>query len=170
MKPVINLYKPVSLTPLQALELFKKQASEYKKQKISYAGRLDPMAEGVLLLLVGEENKKMTQYMKLDKEYRAQILLGFSTDSYDILGLAEQAKQEKINLKQLKKTIKSFKGTYKQTLPAYSSHRIKGKSLFNLARNNKLPKSCLIKACANRSEINSFTRIVLKVLPASNQL
>ena len=55
MKKVINLYKPVGLTPLQALNIFKKTNSPYKSKKISYPGRLDPMAEGVLILLVDDE-------------------------------------------------------------------------------------------------------------------
>ena len=60
MKNIINIYKPVSITPLQAIEKFKLQNPCYKNQKISYPGRLDPMAQGILLLLVGNENKKIT--------------------------------------------------------------------------------------------------------------
>ena len=58
MNKVINLYKPVGFTPLQAVERFKEENVRYKKEKISYPGRLDPMAQGVLLLLVGDETKK----------------------------------------------------------------------------------------------------------------
>lgn len=143
MKPIINLYKPISLTPLQAVEKFKKQHQEYSKAKISYPGRLDPMAEGILILLVGSENKKMLQYMKLNKEYQAQILLGFETDSYDILGLPTPNKNLEIEHQLIKKKIKEFKGAYKQTLPPYSSYRIKGKALFYYARTNQLDKITL---------------------------
>jgi tRNA pseudouridine55 synthase len=155
MKNIINLYKPVGMTPLQALGRFKLQNARYRKEKISYPGRLDPMAQGVLLLLVGDENKKMVQYMGLDKEYVAKILLGFSSDSYDILGVAERGVDGRmvgekggdvkenilwmeINERLIKKTLQGFKGQYNQKLPAYSSYKIKGKSLFYYAREGKL--------------------------------
>jgi len=137
MKKVINIYKPVGLTPLQALNIFKKTNSPYKSKKISYPGRLDPMAEGVLILLVDDENKKIVQYMNLDKEYSAKILLGFSTDSYDILGLPKKENNE-TDKNKIKKTLRNMKGEYNQTLPPYSSYKIKGKSLFSYARANKL--------------------------------
>jgi len=52
----------------------------------AYAGRLDPMAHGVLVLLVGEENKKREKYEKFVKEYLFQCIFGVATDTYDILG------------------------------------------------------------------------------------
>jgi len=85
MKKTINLYKPVGMTPLQAVEKLREKNTVYNGKKMSYAGRLDPMAEGVLLILVGDENKKMKQYMGFDKEYKAEILFGFSSDSNDVL-------------------------------------------------------------------------------------
>ncbi len=87
MKKTITIYKPVGLTPLQAIQKFKEKHPEYKKAKIGYAGRLDPLAEGVLLVLVGEENKKIREYLKFDKEYKAEILFGISSDSHDVLGM-----------------------------------------------------------------------------------
>jgi len=137
MKKIINLYKPVAITPLRAIEKFRLNNPEYKNKKMSYPGRLDPMAEGVLLLLVGNENKKMTSYMKLDKEYKAQILFGFKSDSFDILGLPEKNMID-IDIKQLKKQIKQFKGQYHQKIPPFSSLRIKRKPLFYYARTNQL--------------------------------
>jgi len=141
METVINLYKPIGMTPLQAVEKFRKKNLKYKKEKISYPGRLDPMAQGILLLLVGDENKKMIEYMGLDKEYRAKILLGFGSDSYDLLGLAFEGKNIK-NTKKfelfIKKILYGFNGKYKQKLPVYSSYKIKGKPLFYYARKGKL--------------------------------
>ena len=139
MKNIINLYKPIGMTPLQALEKFRFKNKEYHGKKMSYPGRLDPMAEGVLLVLVDEENKKMKQYMKLDKEYEADILLGFETDSHDILGMPKKGERKEINMKSLKKKIKNFKGNYNMEVPVYSSIRVKGKALFNLARRGKIP-------------------------------
>ncbi len=140
MKKTINLYKPVGLTPLQAVNKFKEMDTHYKGKKMSYAGRLDPMAEGVLVLLVGDENKKMKQYMGFDKEYRAEILFGLSSDSHDVLGLVEKGFREsvEIDIQELKKKIKKLKGKYEQKIPGFSSYRFKGKALFSYARSGRL--------------------------------
>ena len=53
MKKTIILIYPVGITPLQAIEKFKEKNPKYNKIKMGYAGKLDPMAEGVLLILVG---------------------------------------------------------------------------------------------------------------------
>lgn len=55
---ILLLYKPVSITPLELIEKFRLDNPLYKDSKLGYAGRLDPMAEGLLLILVGDENKK----------------------------------------------------------------------------------------------------------------
>ena len=67
---VISIFKPLGLTSYQAIKLFKQKHPQYADEKISPAGRLDPMAEGILLLLLGEENKKRNEYEKLEKEYQ----------------------------------------------------------------------------------------------------
>ena len=71
LEKVINIYKPQGWTPLRTIVELKKLNKKYKDATISYAGRLDPMAEGVLLLLVGEENKKRKKYQDLTKVYEA---------------------------------------------------------------------------------------------------
>ncbi|MDX1608278.1 MAG: hypothetical protein R3251_03660 [Candidatus Spechtbacterales bacterium] len=146
MKKVLNIYKPIGFTPLQAVEKFKEQNPKYKDVKMTYAGRLDPMAEGVLLVLVDKELKEQRKYWELDKEYIADILFGFSTDTYDILGLVNSNKYhaktlppkttpDKAGLNQM---LNEYKGTYTFQLPPYSSKRIKGKPLFWWARRNRL--------------------------------
>jgi len=89
-RAVLKLYKKVGETPLECLARFRKSHPAYKNEKMTYAGRLDPMAEGVLLVLVGEECKKKEKYLNLDKEYEIDILFGFATDTYDILGLVRK--------------------------------------------------------------------------------
>jgi tRNA pseudouridine55 synthase len=86
MKKVIVLNKKEGETPLSALENFRKKHSEYLDVPMTYAGRLDPMASGALIILAGDEIKNKEKYLALDKEYEFSILFGFSTDTYDILG------------------------------------------------------------------------------------
>ncbi|MCE9548798.1 tRNA pseudouridine(55) synthase TruB, partial [Candidatus Nomurabacteria bacterium] len=84
MKKVIVLNKKEGETPLQALDKFRVKNKEYKYIKMTYAGRLDPMASGLLLALAGEETKNKEKYLKLKKEYDFEVLFGFATDTYDI--------------------------------------------------------------------------------------
>ncbi|MEI7424912.1 MAG: hypothetical protein WCK10_02225, partial [Candidatus Staskawiczbacteria bacterium] len=86
MKKIIILNKKEGETPLFALEKFKKSNPKYLDTPMTYAGRLDPMASGVLIILAGDEIKKKEKYLNLDKEYNFSVLFGFNTDTYDILG------------------------------------------------------------------------------------
>lgn len=141
MKNVLLVYKKVGLTPLQVIEKLKTTYSEYKDKKIGYAGRLDPMAEGLLLLLIGEENKKRKDYEKMSKEYEFEVLFGIQTDTYDVMGEFINIYTEKIdiNLKEeIEKLILKYKGCHMQKYPPYSSARVKGKPLFYWARLGKL--------------------------------
>lgn len=112
---------------------------------MTYAGRLDPMASGVLLILAGEETKNKEKYLNKDKEYEFEVLFGFSTDTFDILGKIsarqDLAESKEVNVKELekeiKKNIKNFVGESIQKYPMYSSKTVKGKPLFMYARNGE---------------------------------
>jgi len=140
MTNVIAIYKPPGLTPLQAVEVFKKQNPQYKDSKISYAGRLDPMAEGLQLLLIDEENKNRKLYENLEKTYEFSMLLGISTDTYDLLGKITASSKEhmQISSNDIKKHLISFLGTQKLPYPPYSSRTVNGIPLFKYARENRL--------------------------------
>lgn len=112
----IKIFKPVGLTPLELIEKYKK--SNNVKQKMSFAGRLDPMASGLMLLLVGDECKKQPEYCGKDKIYEFKILYGFKTDSLDILGISEEIDTIDFNYKDLI-------GEVEQKYPVYSSKTLK---------------------------------------------
>jgi len=139
MKKLIILNKKEGETPLEALEAFRKKNNEYKDQPMTYAGRLDPMASGLLVILAGEEAKNKQKYLNLSKEYEFEVLFGFATDTYDILGkITEVARQDLVKREDLEKKIKialkDFVGTYTQAYPAYSSKTVGGKPLFDYAK------------------------------------
>ena len=90
MNKILNIYKPVGISPLDAIKTLKEKYPELKDEKMTYAGRLDPLAEGVLLILAGNAVYEKEKYLKLDKEYEAEILFGFNTDTYDIFGSARK--------------------------------------------------------------------------------
>lgn len=141
MQKVLNIYKPIGLTPLQLIQKVREYYPELNNEKISYAGRLDPMAHGVMLLLIGEENKNRNEYLGLPKTYQFQVIFGVETDSYDILGLIKStvSKNLPVNLEEeIKNFIKLNKGKQIQKYPPYSSKTVHGKPLFKWAREGKL--------------------------------
>lgn len=136
---VLNLYKRLGETPRERLERLRGQRREYQHEILSYAGRLDPMAEGVLLCLVGAANKRREAYLDLDKEYVLDILFGFSTDTYDVLGrVMETGDAATLTKQQIEKGLNEFRGKIEQEYPPYSSKTVEGRSLFEWARNNAL--------------------------------
>ena len=136
------LYKEKGLTPLATIVKYKQLHPEYLHTTLSYAGRLDPMAEGLLLVLPGELNKKRKEYEAFEKTYEFTMLCGVSTDTYDVLGKIVQTKDILPDLdlleQQLQKTIDTLPSSFLQPYPPYSSKPIQGKPLFWWARENKL--------------------------------
>lgn len=161
MNKVIAVWKPVGITPLEAIEKFKKNYPEYKYETISYAGRLDPMAEGVLILLAGEENKKRNKYLDLNKEYESEVVLGISTDSFDALGIIEDVNFLDVKEEKIVKQLNKFIGNQRQIYPPYSSKAVDGKPLYWWARNKKLSE---IHIPSHNIEIYSIELIDLKTI------
>lgn len=136
---VLNLYKKLGETPRERLERLRAQKPHYERETLSYAGRLDPMAEGVLLCLVGAANGRREAYLELGKEYVVDILFGFATDTYDILGrVMETGDPTEVTRKNIERGLNEFRGKISQEYPPFSSKTVEGKSLFEWARNNAL--------------------------------
>jgi len=140
MKKVLNLYKKIGETPLERLYRFRTKNPKYKKEKMSYLGRLDPMAEGVLLVAVGEENKKRERYLSLDKEYEFEALLGIKSDTYDTLGLVKFVNNGKLDKEKIREELSKFVGKRKQKYPTFSSKTINGVALFEMAKLGNIEK------------------------------
>lgn len=129
--PYVLLYKEVGQTPLEAITAWKATNPAYASIPASYAGRLDPMAEGTLLVLLGEECKRQEKYRGLDKEYEIEVLLDFSTDTGDVLGMPVYADNETLpSPAELKSVLKEQIGTKSVAYPAFSSKTVEGKPLF----------------------------------------
>lgn len=157
MQRLLNLYKPRCVTPLELIERFRTQYPDYRSAKLGYAGRLDPMAEGVLLVLVNEENKKRKEYERLSKAYECDVLFGLTTDTYDILGKIQKVYTGTFpsSLRQdVKASLQHFIGKQFQSYPPFSSVRVNGKSLYYWARLGKLDSLTVPK---KQIEISSIT-------------
>lgn len=138
MQKLLKLYKKAGETPLNTIERFKLENPEYKNEKMAYAGRLDPLAEGVLLVLVGDECKNKEDYLGLDKEYEFEILHGVQTDTYDVAGVVKTYRDSVLVV-----TVDNYKdsvlvGKFAQEYPPFSSKAVGGKSLFWWARKGRL--------------------------------
>jgi tRNA pseudouridine55 synthase len=107
-------------------------------KKIGHAGTLDPFAQGLLIVAIGRKaTKKINTFVKLNKEYRATVLLGVETDSYDKTGnIVEKYEGKAIEEKEIKRAIKTIKKKREQTPPMYSAKKVGGKKLYELARKN----------------------------------
>lgn len=135
------LYKPVSATPFEMVRMYRRDNPKSSSEKIGYAGRLDPMAEGLLLLLIGDENKERKKYERLEKEYEFEVLFGIGTDSYDPMGIITDKKlrnkKEEIR-KRLSEILRRFVGKMQQEYPPYSSAVVGGKPLYWWTRQGRL--------------------------------
>jgi tRNA pseudouridine55 synthase len=109
-----------------------------RMKKIGHAGTLDPMATGLLLILVGKATKVSQFLMSMDKEYTGTVMLGVETDSQDADGevVAEKPVPE-LTEADLLEQIKSFMGDQYQTPPMFSAKKVNGQKLYKLARAGK---------------------------------
>lgn len=142
---VLNLMKRRSETPLQTIERHVALHPELKGVRMTYAGRLDPMAEGVLVVLGGDKNNERDAYTGLDKDYEFEFMLGVETDTHDLLGkiTGERGGAEKVGRVDVEKALSRYVGAFEQSYPAYSSKVVDGKQLFEHARAGRavvLPK------------------------------
>ena len=111
-------------------------------KKVGHTGTLDPMATGVLVLCVGNTLKLCEMLTEHDKEYIAEITLGIETDTLDMDGKVISTTTVDIDKSKIIDVVNSFKGSYMQEVPKYSSVKVNGKKLYEYARNNidvKLP-------------------------------
>ena len=130
MKQYVILDKKVGETPLVVLDNFKADNPWVADQRLAYAGRLDPMASGNLLVLIGDECKKQDAYLGLDKEYTFEVLFGFSSDTGDVLGIAEYDNGEQvIHEEDIYRVVQELIGEVSFPFPVFSSKTVKGKPL-----------------------------------------
>ena len=136
---VLYINKPENYT---SFDIVHKISKIFGIKRIGHTGTLDPLATGVMLVCVGKATKIVELLTSEDKEYIAGVKLGIKTDTLDITGEVLEEKEVPNNLN-IEKVLNSFKKTYLQEVPIYSAVKVKGKKLYEYARNNidvELPK------------------------------
>lgn len=132
MNGLIIVDKPLHKTSFDVIRDLRK---EYNTRKMGHIGTLDPMATGVLPILIGEATKLSDYLMEHDKEYIATLHLGEKRDTGDSEGeVIKQAEIPIIYKDDIDKVLKSFIGESMQIPPMYSAIKVGGKKLYELAR------------------------------------
>lgn len=129
---ILLIDKPKGKTSFSLVSLLRKLL---RVKTIGHAGTLDPMATGVMVLLVGK--KYTAQSMALtgqDKEYEATITLGTTTDSYDAEGTVVATSRHIPSVEEVAQALQYFNGTIEQIPPMFSAKKVDGKKLYDLAR------------------------------------
>ncbi len=129
---IIVINKPHGLTSHDVVARIRRK---FGMKKVGHAGTLDPLATGVLIVLMGKFTKMSDRFMNLDKGYRATMLLGRKTNSADIQGeIISEKPYDQISLVAVERVFQEFIGKTDQLPPMFSAIKFKGKKLYELAR------------------------------------
>ncbi len=134
MKGLILLDKPQGITSFSAVGAIKRKAHE---KRVGHTGTLDPMATGVLPVLLGRATALSSLLLDADKKYIAEIKLGITTDTDDITGEILTKCECNINSSELDAVLNNFVGKISQKPPIYSALKKDGVRLYKLAREGK---------------------------------
>lgn len=145
--------KNVGETPLEAMEAWRTRESVGKYVPLAYAGRLDPMASGALIVLIGDECKRQKSYQGFDKEYRFEVLVGFSSDTGDILGMATRGTDAAFTESEARQALLSLKGERTFRYPRFSSRTVDGIPLHEWTLRGGLPEDRIPTYRANVKRI-----------------
>lgn len=131
MTGILNVYKPKGMTSHDVVSFVRRQL---KMKRIGHTGTLDPLATGVLPVLVGNATKLSDIIMADRKKYKARVTLGITTDTDDSTGDIIQKKDVSVTEKELNDVVKTFIGEIEQIPPMYSAIKVDGQKLYQLAR------------------------------------
>lgn len=135
---ILNVYKEKGWTSFDVVAKIRGMLG--KKEKVGHAGTLDPLAEGVLVVLTGEDTKKQREFTGMDKEYIAEIAFGVTTPTYDLEvlpALSEKQPSLKKVEQGLKEILSRYQGEIDQKVPVYSAVKVGGKTLYKEARKGR---------------------------------
>lgn len=148
----MSVYKPVGKTSHDVVAYFRKLL---KIKKIGHTGTLDPFAEGVLPICIGNSTR-LIEYLPDDKAYLAFVQFGKATDSYDIEGNVIFQSDKKVAKEDVEQALKKFEGDIEQLPPIYSAIKVNGKKLYEYAREGKSVEIKPRKVTIYKIELKNF--------------
>lgn len=163
---LINVYKPKGRTSFYVVNKLKK---ELNVKKIGHTGTLDPLAEGVLVVCIGEATKIAGIISDSKKTYYAKVLFGIETETYDMEGNVIREKECKDISKNIEDILGEFIGEISQVPPMYSAVSYKGERLYKIARRGETierkPRKVKIYKLSflDYKEINKYAEISLLI-------
>jgi tRNA pseudouridine55 synthase len=159
---ILNVYKEKGWTSFDVVA--KVRGMLGKKRKVGHAGTLDPLAEGVLIVLTDEDTKKQNEFMNLKKEYQAKIAFGITTPTYDLEVLPDVSDKQ-LGLEEIKKLLTDllpkYIGEIDQKVPGFSAVKVDGKRLYKQARSGDIDEDKL--------PVKRVTIYNIKVLDSGNE-
>ena len=124
LEGILLIDKPTGLTSHDVVDRVRRKL---KMKRIGHAGTLDPLATGLLIILVGKATKLSQYLMSLDKAYEGTVTLGVSTNTYDAEGETMTARSvPELSESDIQETLSSFVGDQYQTPPMFSAVKING--------------------------------------------
>lgn len=150
---ILNIYKEKGFT---SHDVVAKLRGILRQKKIGHTGTLDPDAEGVLPVCLGNGTKLCDMLTDRDKAYRAVLLLGQVTDTQDVSGAVLQTSEVTVTETQVRDAVLQFVGEYDQVPPMYSALKVNGKKLYELAREGKTVERAARKVTIYEIEIEKI--------------
>lgn len=143
MNGILLIDKPTGWTSFDVVAKVRgivRQQTGIKRPKVGHAGTLDPLANGLLVILVGSYCKRAQEYSKLDKQYRVELTLGVTSATDDGEGEKLQVSDKVPSRDEIEQVISGFTGLIAQVPPIYSAIKVEGKRAYKLARAGEQPK------------------------------
>ena len=164
---VLLVDKPQGMT---SHDIVARMRRVFRIKKIGHAGTLDPMATGLLLILVGKATKVSQFLMSMDKEYTGTVKLGEETDSQDADGEIVATKPvPELTQADVEKEMATFMGDQYQTPPMYSAKKVNGQKLYKLARQGKTIEREARVIHVSRYDILDFNLPEISVIVGSSK-
>lgn len=132
MRGFLNIDKPSGITSFDVVRQVRRAA---RMKRVGHAGTLDPLASGVLPVAVGDATRLVDELMGARKRYRAEVLLGVETDTYDVEGqVLEERDASNVTLEAVRSALVAFEGEIMQAPPSYSAIKRGGEPAYRAAR------------------------------------
>jgi tRNA pseudouridine55 synthase len=129
---ILNINKPMGKTSFEVVSFVRRLSGE---RRVGHGGTLDPQAEGVLPVCLGQGTRVVQFLSEGEKVYRAQVELGTATDTYDASGkVAQRGDASAVTRELVESILALFRGSIGQVPPMYSALKYRGKPLYRLAR------------------------------------
>ena len=154
MEGVIVVNKPLGITSHDVVGFIRRK---FKIRRVGHAGTLDPLATGVLVMLLGKSTKLFDRFVAFDKSYRATLRLGTKTSTADIMGhVIEEKPFSGITRSRVEEVFRGFVGDIEQKPPMVSAVKHQGQRLYKIAREGKSVERTARKVRVDEVRLLSF--------------